>query len=502
MKKSIKYAGVAAATLLAVAPVAAPVFGGQDVAPTTANTAKATYSKATQEDAYNAFDATFKDYNNATQADFLESAAAVGILPQMRFTYTANMLNGIVKPLHPQYQSILNDLDVAGQLNEISFVVLPGNGESMSEWRQEIEGAAEHGGSVSYRIVGLPLQTVKDHALWSNQKLVEYAEANDNIVELAGHKLDKTVTASTEYAQQEVHALNINFDTPVDGYVGESKTDFNSNGKYPLTITDNKGNKVTPQNVTSNYFNGLDLATVINGTELPKAGTVVQKMTIKFSRSEYNELFADLDQVTINGTSYSGGLLSKVLDKASNSINVSRTINVTLDNFSDEEINGEVTTPIEDLSNDTIVTHLYDGKGNQITQRALAQGTDWFTDTKRTNNNTGEVFYRVSTNEWVKASDVTYNDKSTDTDGGDTDTDETTGLTNITELPAGSTVALDGPAGFVYSLFTSDGTAATRGLAGATSWATDKQATDAAGNTYYRVSTNEWVKAGSGVTLN
>ncbi|AKP67251.1 SLAP domain-containing protein [Companilactobacillus ginsenosidimutans] len=498
MKKSIKYAGVAAATLLAVAPIAAPAFNGSSVAPTTANTAKATYGTASQEDAFNAFDATFKDYNNATQADFLYGATFAGLESQNRFTYSAvKLANGIVKPLHPQYQSVLNDLDVAAQLNEIVFVVVPANGESTSEWKSDMVAAGEHGGKVSYRIVGLAMSDVKDHATWSNQQLVKYFGA----YQLNGHALDKTVTAKTAVSQDEIHAMNINFDTPVDGFVGEQKSDFDSNGKYPVTITDNKGNKVDAEDITSTYFNGLDAATIINGTELPKAGTVTQKMTIKFNRNEYRGAFADLDQININGQGFSGGLLSKVWDKINNSVTVTRTINVGLDNYSDSSVNGVVTTPVQDMGNNTVVTHLYDGKGNKITGRALAQGTDWFTDTKRVNNNGGEVMYRVSTNEWVKASDVSYADKTTDTDnGGDTDTPS--GLTDVTALPAGSTVSLAGPAGFVYALYNLEGATANRGLAGDSAWSTDQTAKDANGNVYYRVSTNEWIMQGTGVTLN
>jgi hypothetical protein len=492
MKKSIKYAGFAAATLVAVAPVAAPILNSTSAVPTAANTAKATYSKATQEDAYNTFDATFKNYNNATQADFIYGSAFALLNTNNRYTYSGELLNGILRPLHPQYQSVINDLDVTALLNSIVYVVVPAEGTS-SEWKNQMVAAGQYGGSVNYRIVGLPMQTVKDHALWSNQQLVKYFEP----VELNGKPLDKTVYAKTQTTIQQVHAMNINFETPVEGYVGQSKTDFGTTGQYPITIKDNLGNDVTPQDVTSTFYNGLDLATIINQSTLPKAGKVVQKMTIKFNRNEYNALFNDLDQITINGEGYSGGLLSKVWDKIGNTLTLTREIDVGLDNYTNSEINGVVTTPITNGSDPSNVTALYDQKGNKVNGRALAQGTDWFTDTKRVNNNTGEVFYRVSTNEWVKASEVKYADK--DTSGGG---DENTGLTDITDLPSGSTVSLAGPAGFVYSLYGKDGSSATRGLAGDSSWATDQQAKDANGNIYYRVSTNEWIMQGSGVTLN
>lgn len=497
MKKSIKYAGVAAATLLAVAPVAAPVLGQNSNVATT-NVAKAsTFSTQTQEDAYNAFDSTFKDYNNSTQADFKIGAAAAGLEQNNRLSYTGLAANGIVKPLHPQYQNYLNDVDVTSQLDQIVFVVVPANGQSFSDWKNSMIAAGQKGGSVSYRIVGLSTQDVKDHLAWSNQQLVK----NITPVSLNGHALDKTVTAKTSNVLPDISALNISFDTPVDGYVGEAKDDFRQNGKYPVTVKDNLGNTVDPSDITSTFYNGLDPNTLFDGNTLPKAGTVTQKITLKFNRNEYPEGLKDLDQVTVNGNAFQGGLITKFVDKLNNSITLTRTINVGLDNYTDTTINGQVHTPVQDMSNNTIVTHLYDSKGNQVASRGLSQGTDWFTDTKRVNNATGETYYRVSTNEWVKASDVSYSDNDTDTNNGG-DTDETTGLTNVTALPAGSTVSLAGPAGFVYSLYGKDGSTATRGLAGDSAWSTDQQATDAAGNTYYRVSTDEWIMAGTGVTLN
>lgn len=76
------------------------------------------------------------------------------------------------------------------------------------------------------------------------------------------------------------------------------------------------------------------------------------------------------------------------------------------------------------------------------------------------------------------------------------------GLTNIQELSGYHSVTLAGPSGFVYSLYSSSGSKGSRGLAGDTSWYTDKTAQDSSGNTYYRVSTDEWVEASTGVTFN
>jgi len=70
--------------------------------------------------------------------------------------------------------------------------------------------------------------------------------------------------------------------------------------------------------------------------------------------------------------------------------------------------------------------------------------------------------------------------------------------TTIGELPAGATIELAGPAGFVYSLYDKDMSLSDRGLNGGSAWGTDKKMTTESA-TYYRVSTDEWIKQVSGV---
>ncbi|WP_125711252.1 SLAP domain-containing protein [Companilactobacillus zhongbaensis] len=50
------------------------------------------------------------------------------------------------------------------------------------------------------------------------------------------------------------------------------------------------------------------------------------------------------------------------------------------------------------------VAHLYDTKGNQLTQRSVAPNSVWYSD--RTINVDGQTYYRVSTTEWVSAADI------------------------------------------------------------------------------------------------
>ena len=48
--------------------------------------------------------------------------------------------------------------------------------------------------------------------------------------------------------------------------------------------------------------------------------------------------------------------------------------------------------------------HLYNAKGDLITNRGLAKNTAWRSD--KTASINGQTMYRVATNEWVKAADI------------------------------------------------------------------------------------------------
>lgn len=77
----------------------------------------------------------------------------------------------------------------------------------------------------------------------------------------------------------------------------------------------------------------------------------------------------------------------------------------------------DTTTPVvQTYSNQqnvgTVTTNklapLFTANGAQ-SSRSLAAGSDWYTDILRTNNTTGQQLYRVSTNEYVRAQDVSFN---------------------------------------------------------------------------------------------
>ncbi|KRO00857.1 BspA family leucine-rich repeat surface protein [Companilactobacillus kimchiensis] len=108
---------------------------------------------------------------------------------------------------------------------------------------------------------------------------------------------------------------------------------------------------------------------------------------------------------------------------------------------------------------------LYNKKHEKMTDRALSAGSDWFSDQEMIHE--GQTYYRVSTNEWVRAEDVyeySANDKVINTNTG-----------TFKKL-------VDSRGELVKA----------RGLAQNTTWKTDRMV-KINGKQYYRVSTNEFI---------
>lgn len=195
-------------------------------------------------------------------------------------------------------------------------------------------------------------------------------------------------------------------------------------------------------------------------------------------------LVTDSNNGIVDGIAYPAGTLV-----------LKRTVNVgKADNLAKEEkVNGVVTVK----NNGQGSAQLYTRSGDPIVDRALATGSNWKTDIKRTVYSNGEVYYRVSTDEFIKASDVTFS-------GADSNTASTSssikGNVVVNPLAKRSVVHVNSAAGFNTSLWSkaddnsSMNLIADRTLAGNSDWQTDQSAT-VNGQTFYRVSTNEWINA-------
>ncbi len=126
-------------------------------------------------------------------------------------------------------------------------------------------------------------------------------------------------------------------------------------------------------------------------------------------------------------------------------------------------------------------TTLYTVNGKAITSRLLGANSDWKTANKLVLN--GKAYYQVATTEWVPADKVTVvsqTNENTDTNS----TAEKTDRKTVTTKDVDYTPLYDGNGKQVSN----------RGLGKSSAWATDQMQT--INNVkYYRVATNEWLKA-------
>ena len=186
---------------------------------------------------------------------------------------------------------------------------------------------------------------------------------------------------------------------------------------------------------------------------------------------------------TVNGKKYQPGQLI-----------LKRTVNVDVNQgaFKTDKINGKVTVNM----NDGMAAQVYDENGKQVLGRALPNKSAWKTVEKRTYYKDGQVFYQVSTNEYVKAQDVVFTEYSSSSN----DNDPLSGKVNVTKYPSKVINILnDGYAAGVYAI-NEDGQGMHqvigRFLPSGSAWINQGTA-EVNGNLFYQVSTNEWVSANS-----
>ena len=171
-----------------------------------------------------------------------------------------------------------------------------------------------------------------------------------------------------------------------------------------------------------------------------------------------------------------------------------RTVNVDVNQgaFKTDKINGKVTVNM----NDGMAAQVYDENGKQVLGRALPNKSAWKTIEKRTYYKDGQVFYQVSTNEYVKAQDVVFTEYSSSSN----DNDPLSGKVNVTKYPNKVINILnDGYAAGVYAI-NEDGQGMHqvigRFLPSGSAWINQGTA-EVNGNLFYQVSTNEWVSSNS-----
>lgn len=236
---------------------------------------------------------------------------------------------------------------------------------------------------------------------------------------------------------------------------------FTKPGDYTRTVTIDFKSMIGP-NYQKNLENGK-IKIKLAGKEITlKDG--VANFDAKNGKYSYNQL------ITVTGTAISNDNKEPVIK--------------------DEAVTGVVN--VKEGSNATVVP-LYDPQGRIIIDRSLPVKSSWRTDSLRTIN--GVKYYRVSTEEYVKASQVSFDDYSAAQinvgviSGGFIKNS----IDNIFQVTGVGLTGLWRISDDGKSIIAKDN----RWLAQNSLWYTDQKAV-IAGITFYRVSTNEWVKANSG----
>ncbi|KRO00118.1 hypothetical protein [Companilactobacillus kimchiensis] len=278
--------------------------------------------------------------------------------------------------------------------------------------------------------------------------------------------ISTTVPSVNANTATTADALNLKATSLVNGQ-GDSVADSVTFGPF----TDNKDGS------------GTQSDSIVNG-KFTKAGMYYR--TITYTLKDGVKDTNDFPGGTVNGNTVSyvqAVNVKNIPNKPSGSHSNSSTDTDTDNNqWSYHKENGIVTTK----TNKSF--YILDNEADDaVVDRALGANTSWKTNGYRINK-AGVKQYRVSTDEWINADDVNYDQPAV-----------ATGLTDIQSIK--KIVNINGASPFYY-LYTKDGKLVTnRALSKDSSWFTDYQAQDNAGNTYYRVSTDEWVKQINGVTL-
>ncbi|MFC6322613.1 hypothetical protein [Companilactobacillus baiquanensis] len=232
----------------------------------------------------------------------------------------------------------------------------------------------------------------------------------------------------------------------------------------PMTIAIPGGNNELIQTL-SNWENDPSTVSVtLNGKKIEKPN----------SSDEFGKVFPYIDKTAIS-------YIRKVVVGTPPAPDTGNTGNHTTKPAAPKK--GIVTTHTDQSS-----YSLYDENNEKIDNRALVANSSWKMDGTRTVD--GIKQYRVSTDEWVNASDVDFVENGKVTEG-----------MTVQNLDTPKEITLS-TRHVRYNLQDSNKVVSTtRALAGGTSWLVDKIGTDMHGGIYYGVSTNEFVKADDGVII-
>lgn len=481
MKKSIKYAGIAAATLLAVAPVAAPVVSS------TSETAVKAATTDTNTTNMNSYAGQFVD--STLSQDAITNVSEFGKMSLANFNTDYLQFAPYTLNDNDATYTALSKSDTAKATATVSAVTSNGT---------KVSSATE---------LNTYLQDPKTKAVTFTVAF-NYNDTNSTAASAITKTFTVTKAAVTHTA--DLTSAAISYDKTANVAYGTSAADYKLVASANLSVKDNNGTEltsnssdtVTPSISREFYTSYNDAYNQKHGIKVPtfkKENTSyyqVVKGTFKadsaFATFLTNHKNTPADYgLTVNGTTLTGSYTDPTsfqtktnTDGAKKSFTLIREIKVgskEAASWTTSDIDGVVTT-----KSDNSFYTLNNDNNETVSNRGLGANTAWLTDKVRTNAN-GDKQYRVATGEWIDANNVTYAKKG-----------ENTGLQNIKTVSGVATLTKS--KGYVMTLFGDNGEARNLSLASPSAWRVDRTATDANGNTYYRVATNQWLQAGEGVS--
>ena len=351
MKKFAKYMEITAATLLAVAPIAAPVIN--------ANT------EVTVE---------------ATAADDYKAEHATEIQNWV------NELNNTVQltPNNPELaEDEVTTLFIYGTYY---FILSPQDLTPQSGFKSAL-------GVQNDVFSHFNNNTKNDNLFFNDDNVMTLATATSNDGGIQGNLVPKDVNNLLEQGKSITFHIMLKYAT----------SDERTN--EPSSITDDQGTISTGGSDTEPWIKGVTLAT---------KDVVVLPVNYNKNKDEkapgtsYSGTFSpSVDAKTYNDN---GNTTSAILSKAS-AWKIDRQMNINGETYYRVATNewikksdGIEVIPAQRVVSSNKVAGLYTSKGNKVTNRALAADSLWYSDRTATIN--GQTMYRVATDEWISARDT------------------------------------------------------------------------------------------------
>lgn len=386
MNKNIKYAGLATAALLLVAPAAAPAVNSLS----NVTTAQAATNNGNLTDAQTA---SLNKFFGVLQAS--NPSSATNKFPDftdVATNYTSTKLT---------YTQLIALTSVASAMQS---TILPADVTNLASVTFGVQGVRD--GSVLSNVSDFNTY-VKTAAANPGDSVTLRITAYDSTGAAVG---TKDLTFTNTPATQANNTLALTYTDPM-------KVALNSGTDQPLyttsvdaTVQDGDGNTIAVTNPTPDgtLYTSADAAwgsstasgaTFTGNTFSTPGATYYQKVTVTLpTTANLGTIYSSMQagtggSVTINGND----AVNANVNTTNNTLTYLRSIKVgQADNWTTTPVSGVVTVG-------SSIAPLCDDAGDVVATRSLAPNTPWLTDQKRVNSQTGEVQYRVSTHEWVAA---------------------------------------------------------------------------------------------------